>query len=76
LAGIDFKICYCPGSQNGKPDSLSRREEYQLPNGGSEEQPIQTVHQEKHFENKKLLKTNKEEVIIPSTKLPYKRWIN
>jgi hypothetical protein len=34
------------------------------------------VLQEKHFENKKLLNTNKEEVIIAATKLPYKRWIN
>jgi hypothetical protein len=34
------------------------------------------VLQDKHFENKKLLNTNKEEVIIAATKLPYKRWIN
>jgi hypothetical protein len=24
LVGIDFKICYHPGSQNGTPDALSR----------------------------------------------------
>jgi hypothetical protein len=34
------------------------------------------VLQEKHFENHKILNTNKEEVIIAATKLPYKRWIN
>jgi len=28
LAGIDFKIFYRPGSLNGKPDALSRRQEY------------------------------------------------
>jgi hypothetical protein len=76
LAGIDFKICYRPGSQNGKPDALSRRSEYSHPKGGSEEQPIQTVLQEKHFETKKLLNINKEEVIIAATKLRYKKWIN
>jgi hypothetical protein len=52
LAGIDFKICYRRGSQNGKPDALSWRSEYRPPKRGSEEQPIQTVLQEKHFENK------------------------
>jgi hypothetical protein len=34
------------------------------------------VLQERHVENKKLLNTNKEEVIIVATKLPYKRSIN
>jgi hypothetical protein len=76
LASIDFKICCRPRSQNGKPDALSRRSEYHPQKGGSEEQPIQTVLQEKHFENKKLLNTNKEVIIIAATKLPYKRWIN
>jgi len=28
LAGYDFKIGYRPGSQNGKPDALSRQPEY------------------------------------------------
>jgi hypothetical protein len=28
LAGIEFKICYRPGSQNRKPDALSRRSQY------------------------------------------------
>jgi hypothetical protein len=27
LAGIDFKICYCPGSQNAKLDALERHSE-------------------------------------------------
>jgi hypothetical protein len=76
LAGIDFTICYRPGSQNGKPEILSKRSVYRHPKGGSEEQPIQTSLQEKHYENKKLLGTNKEGVIIAATKLPYKRWIN
>ena len=45
LAGYDFKIVYRPGSQNGKPDALSRRPEYRpLKGGGSaeenENQPI------------------------------------
>jgi hypothetical protein len=34
------------------------------------------VLQEKHFEDKKLLNSNKEEVIIAAMKLPYKRWIH
>jgi hypothetical protein len=76
LAGIDFKICYCLGSQNGKPNTLSRHSEYCPPNGGCEELLIQIVLHEKHFENKKLLNTNQEEVIIVAMKLPYKRWIN
>jgi hypothetical protein len=49
LAGIDFKIVYRPGSQNGKPDALSRGTEYRPLKGGNEEQPISTVLQEKHF---------------------------
>jgi hypothetical protein len=73
LAGIDFKICYCTGSQNGKPDAVSWRSESRPPKGGSEEQPIQMILQEIHFEHKKFLITNKEEVIIAATKLPYNR---
>jgi hypothetical protein len=46
LAGIDFKICYHPGSQKGKPDTFSRRSQYRPPNWGCEEQLIQTVLQE------------------------------
>jgi hypothetical protein len=43
LAGIDFKICYSPRSQNGKPDAISQRWEDRPPKAGSEEQPIETV---------------------------------
>ena len=49
LAGIDFKIYYRPGNQNGKPDALSRRPEYRPEKGGGENQPISTVLQNKHF---------------------------
>jgi len=36
LAGIDFRIYYRPGIQNGKPDTLSRHSEYRLEKGGVE----------------------------------------
>jgi transposase InsO family protein len=49
LAGIDFKIYYRPGTQNGKPDALSRRSEYRPEKGGTENQPITTILHEKHF---------------------------
>jgi transposase InsO family protein len=51
LAGIDFKIHYRPGAQNGKPDALSRRSEYRPEKGGTENQPITTILHEKHFAN-------------------------
>jgi len=51
LAGIDFRIYYRPGSQNGKPDALSRRSEYRPEKGGVENQPITTVLGKKHFGN-------------------------
>jgi len=34
LAGIDFRIYYRLGTQNGKPDALSRRSEYRPEKGG------------------------------------------
>jgi len=43
LAGIDFRIYYRPGTQNGKPDALSRHSEYRPEKGGVENQPITTV---------------------------------
>jgi len=43
LVGIDFRIYYRPGTQNGKPDALSRRPEYRPERGGVENQPITTV---------------------------------
>jgi hypothetical protein len=52
LAGVDFRIYYRPGSQNGKPDALSRRSEYRPEKGAIENQPITTVLGEKHFERK------------------------
>jgi len=51
LAGIDFRIYYRPGTQNGKPDALSRRLEYRPEKGGVENQTIMTVLGEKHFGN-------------------------
>jgi hypothetical protein len=76
LASIDFEICYHPASQNAMLDALLQCSEYPPSNGGSEEQAIQTVRQDNHFEDKKWLNSNKEEVIFAITKLPYKRWIN
>jgi len=49
LARIDFQIHYRPGTQNGKPDGLSRRSEYHPEKGGIENQPFTTVLQEKQF---------------------------
>ena len=49
LAGIDFKIFFRPGTQNGKPDALSRRSEYRPEKGGSEDQPITTILRPSHF---------------------------
>jgi len=51
LAGIDFSIYYRPGTQNGKPDALSRRSECRPEKGWVENQPITTVLGEKHFGN-------------------------
>jgi len=49
LAGIDFRIYYRPGTQNGKPDALSRRLEYRPEKGGVENQPITTVLGKRHL---------------------------
>jgi len=49
LAGIDFRIYYQPGAQNGKPDALSRCSEYRPENRGVENQPITTVLRENLF---------------------------
>ena len=49
LAGIDFRIYHRPGTQNGKPDVLSRRSEYHPEKGGVENQPIMTVLWKNHF---------------------------
>jgi len=52
LAGIDFKIFFQPGFQNGKPDALSRRSEYHPEKGGSEDQPITTILHPSHFSDR------------------------
>jgi len=52
LASIDFKIYYRPGTQNGKPDALSRRSEYRPEKGGVENQPVTTVLGKSHFEER------------------------
>jgi len=52
LAGIDFRIYYRPGTQNGKPDALSRCSEYRPEKGGVENQPIMTVLRKNLFEER------------------------
>ena len=72
LAGIDFRIYYRPGTQNGKPDALSRRSEYRPEKGGIENQPITTVLQENHFAERQ-----KRSFICSSARLaslPAQRW--
>jgi len=49
LASVDFQINYRPGSQNGKPDALSRCSEYCPEQGWVGNQPITTVLQETHL---------------------------
>jgi len=53
LAGIDFRIYYRPGAQNGKPDALSRHPEFRPEKGGIENQPIKTVLQEKNLADRR-----------------------
>jgi hypothetical protein len=81
LPSIDFKISYRPGCQHSKPDVLLRCSEDRPPIGRSDKQPIQTILQEKHFEETSI--QNKIEnieiegmVLIAATKLQYKIWIN
>jgi len=50
LASIDFKIIYRPGTQNGKPDALSRHSEYRPGKGKVENQPITSVLGRDNFE--------------------------
>jgi len=52
LAGIDFRIYYRPGTQNGIPDALSRHSEYRPEKGGVENQPITSVLRKNHFEER------------------------
>jgi hypothetical protein len=51
LAGVDFKIFYRPGKQNGKPDALSRHPEFHPEKGGGEDQPITMILHKEHFSN-------------------------
>jgi hypothetical protein len=51
LTGVDFKILYRPGKQNGKPDALSRHSEFRPEKGGGEDQPITTILHKEHFAN-------------------------
>jgi hypothetical protein len=50
IAGINFKICYCPASQIGKPEALSRHLEICTSKEGGEIQLGVTVLHNKHFE--------------------------
>ena len=52
LAGINFRIYYRPGTQNDKPDALSRHSEYRPEKGGVENQPITTVLKKEHLEER------------------------
>jgi len=75
LAGINFRIYYRPGTQNGKPDALSRRSEYRPEKGRIENQPITTVLGEKHFGELETKKTSS--FIVSSarlTSLPARKW--
>jgi hypothetical protein len=51
LAGVDFKIFYRLGKQNGKPDALSRYPEFHPEKGGGEEQLITMILHKEHFSN-------------------------
>jgi len=77
LAGIDFRIYYRPGTQNGKPDALSRRSEYRLEKGGVENQPVMTVLQAKNLDEKSLNERRGVSFICSSARLssvPERRW--
>jgi hypothetical protein len=69
LAGYDFKIIYRPGTQNGKPDALSRRSEYRPRKGGgsakgSDNQPIYRV-----LRPDQLVSVEGEQVVFSSARL-------
>jgi len=71
LAGINFKIYYRPGTQNSKPDALSRHSDYRPEKGGVENQPVMTVLKSNHFERME------QSLICSSAQLaalPKKRW--
>jgi len=73
LAGIDFKIYYHPGTQNSKPDALSRRSEYRPEEGGVENQPISTVLKKDQFEERLTIRS----FVVSAARLlslPERRW--
>ena len=72
LAGIDFRIYYRPGSQNGKPDALSRCSEYRPEKGGVENQLITMVLREKHFAERQNLSFIASSARLAS--LPTRNW--
>jgi len=77
LAGIDFRLYYRPGTQNGKPDMLSRHPEYRPEKGGTETQPITTVLQKKHLDEESLSKRQGRSFICSTAQLaslPIQRW--
>jgi hypothetical protein len=70
LAAYDFKIVYCPGSQNNKPDALSRHLEYRHEKVLTEDQLITiSFHQKLYFDN------NMEEIGTISASKLIKRWM-
>jgi len=72
LAGINFRIYYRPGTQNGKLDTLSRRSEYRPEKGGIENQLITTILEDKHLEERRT-----HSFICSSarlTSLPARKW--
>jgi len=72
LAGIDFKTYYRLGTQNGKPDALSRRSEYRPEKGGVENQSISTVLKKNQFKER-LTRS----LIVSAARmlsLPERRW--
>jgi len=77
LAGIDFRIYYRPGTQNSKPNALSRHTEYCPEKGGIENQLIMTVLQEKHLDKESLNERRSTTFICSSariTSLPTRKW--
>lgn len=77
LAGVDFRIYYRPGAQNGQTDALSRRSEYCPEKRGVENQPITTVLQEKHLDKESLNERRSHSFICSSpclTSLPTRKW--
>jgi hypothetical protein len=75
LAGINFKICYRAGSQNGKPDVLSRHSELRAIKEGIGNQRVSTILHENYFEENiidDLAETNLEMLTITTSKLKEK----